>query len=38
MSDIVYKNIYVLVHAMVFNCFQSAEIKENRGRFSDNYN
>jgi len=39
MSDIVYKkknDIEVLVHTIMFNCFQSVEIKESRGSFCDN--
>ena len=40
MSDIVYKEMYkILVHALnvQYYCFQSAEIKECEGSFSDNY-
>ena len=35
------KNIYihmeVLVHAIMFNCFQSVEVKESGCSFSDNF-
>ena len=40
MSDIVYKKKYkILAHTITFSIivFQSAEIKENGGSFSDNY-
>ena len=39
MSDIVYKktDIEVKVRTIMFNCFQSVEMKEIRGSFSDNY-
>ena len=31
------KKIEGLVHTITLNCFQSVEIKESRGSFSDNY-
>ena len=39
MSDKVYKkkDIEVLVHTIMFNCFQSVEIRESGRSFSDNY-
>ena len=40
MGDVVNKKkqeIKVLVHTIMCSCFQSREIKESRGKFSDNY-
>ena len=38
MSVKVYKkDTEVLFHAIMFNCFQSREINESGGSFSDNY-